>query len=122
MLVNLILLKMKKSFLISLMSLIILLMSSCSKEDDSPIASFSMDKTTAKVGETVTFANLSSNAGLCIWYFGDETIDAVNKNITTHSYSNAGSYTVELLVNAKADSDSKKRVDFATKTILITSK
>jgi PKD repeat protein len=111
---------MKKSLLLSLLAVIVLLLNSCNKDDNEPVAAFSADKMTAKVGETITFTNLSLNAGLCIWYFGDGNIDAINKNITTHSYSSAGSFTVELLVNARADSGSKKFADTATKTIIIT--
>jgi PKD repeat protein len=109
---------MKKSLLLSLLVIIVLLMSSCNKEDDPPIAAFSMDKTTAHVGETITFTNLSLNAGPTIWYFGDGTIEAVNRN-PTHSYSSTGSFTIELLVSKKVDSNSKKGLDTATKTILI---
>jgi PKD repeat protein len=111
---------MKKSLLLSLLSVIVLMMSSCSKEDDPPVAAFSMDKTTAHVGETITFINTSVNAGLCIWSFGDGTNDAINKNVTTHTYSGSGNFTVKLIVNKKADSDSKIGVVSATKTIIIT--
>jgi PKD repeat protein len=110
---------MKKSLLLSLLSVIVLMMSSCSKEDDPPVAAFSMDKTTAHVGETITFTNLSLNAGPTIWDFGDGTMEAINRN-PTHSYSSAGSFTIGLTVSKRADSNSKKGGDSAHKTILIT--
>lgn len=110
---------MKKYFFVCLSSIVVLFTSSCEKYDNPPVALFSMDKTTASVGETIIFTNLSVNAGAFIWYFGDGTIDPINRN-TTYSYSSAGSYTVELLVMKKADSNSRKGADTATRTILIT--
>jgi PKD repeat protein len=110
---------MKKSKLLSLLVILGLILISCNKEDDPPEAAFSMDKTTAHVGETVTFINLSLNAGMTIWYFGDGTNDPINKN-PTHSYSSAGSYTITLTVIKRSDSNSKKGADNASKTILIT--
>jgi PKD repeat protein len=109
---------MKKSLLLSLLSVIVLMMSSCSKEDDPPVAAFSMDKTTAHVGETITFTNLSLNYGPFGWDFGDGTHEYVNRN-PTHSYSSPGSYTIDLWVVSRSDSDNYGS-DTVTKTILIT--
>lgn len=110
---------MKKSLLLSLFSIIVLLISSCNKEDDPPVSKFSMDKTTARVGEFVTFTNLSLNYGAYIWNFGDGTVEGLIRN-PTHSYSSAGSYTIVLTVIKRTDSDSDKGADNTTKTILIT--
>jgi PKD repeat protein len=110
---------MKKSLLLSSLLFFVVMLCSCEKDLNPPEAIFSMDKTTAKVGETVTFTNLSKNAGAFIWHFGDGTIDGVNRN-TSYAYSSAGTYIVELLVMKPVGNNSKKGMDSATKTITIT--
>ena len=79
-------------------------------------ASFSMNKTTAKAGETIIFTNLSKNAENYKWLFGDGGLSYEINPI--HSYSSAGTFTIELYANAKGNS--VPPVVQVTKTILIT--
>jgi PKD repeat protein len=109
---------MNKYFLISMLSIIVLLISSCEKLDDPPVASFSMNKTTAKVGETIAFTNLSTNHQGCLWSFGDGS-NSISTN-PTYAYSNAGTFTIELKVFKKGESNSNHVWVAATKTIVIT--
>ena len=109
---------MKKYFLLSILSIIILSMNSCNKiyHINKTEVSFSMNKTTAKVGETIIFTNLSKHAENPKWLFGDGELSYENNPI--HSYSRAGSFTIDLYVNAKGRS--VPPMAQATKTILIT--
>ncbi|MBA4321624.1 MAG: hypothetical protein C0408_02280 [Odoribacter sp.] len=101
--------QMKKFFLLSMLSIIISI-NSC-KKDNMPVSSFSMDKTTGKVGETITFTNLSKNANSFVWYFGDG-ISSTTKN-PTHSYLSAWTFTITLYAY------NDEGVSKSTKTILI---
>jgi PKD repeat protein len=77
-----------------------------------PIASFTMDKTTAYTGEIVMFTNTSQFATSYSWNFGDnETSTEMNPS---HSYSNTGSYTITLTATGEGGNNS------TTKTIEIT--
>jgi len=69
-----------------------------------PVADFSMDKSTADVGETITFTNQSENTSTYEWEFGDgNTSTEANP---THSYAAGGSYTVQLIATGDGGSDS----------------
>jgi uncharacterized protein (TIGR02145 family) len=59
-----------------------------------PVAGFTIDKTTAEGGELITFTNTSQNATSYAWDFGDGST-STSQNVT-HSYSDAGTYAVEL--------------------------
>jgi len=76
-----------------------------------PVANFTMDKTEAMEGETITFTNSSENATSYSWDFGDDKT-STDEN-PTHSYLTEGTYTVEL--TATGDGGSKS----ITKTITI---
>jgi PKD repeat protein len=70
--------KMKmKLFLSGLMLLALSLMTiSCQKDDEPlpvPVAAFTPSKTTATVGEAITFTNESTDATSYTWSFGDGT-------------------------------------------------
>ena len=80
----------------------IFFLSSCS--DDSsptpePSVSFTMDKSTARVGETITFTNTSPNATSYEWDFGDG--DSSTEENPAHSYSRAGQFTITLTANGE---------------------
>ncbi len=64
-----------KNILWSLLAMILLVFTSCSKEDDTPdvSAGFTASKTTAAVGEEIQFTNNSANATSFTWSFGDGT-------------------------------------------------
>ncbi len=58
-------------------------------------ADFTASPTTALVGQTITFTNLTQNADTYLWDFGDgNTSTAENP---TYAYSTPGTYTVELV-------------------------
>jgi PKD repeat protein len=109
---------MKKYFLQGILYFIIISMNSCNKiyHINRTEASFSMNKTTAKAGETIIFTNLSKNAENFKWLFGDGALSY--EKDPSHSYSSAGTFTVELYVNAKGKSIPP--VAQVSKTILIT--
>ena len=64
---------------------------SCKK---TPTACFTASSTSVSVGDNVTFTNCSENAKSYSWDFGDG-VTSTDEN-PTHSYSNAGTYTVTM--------------------------
>jgi PKD repeat protein len=107
---------MKKYFIISILS-VILSANSCTKFRiyQETVASFSMNKTTAHIGETIVFTNSSKHAESYQWVFGDGQF-SYEKN-PTHSYSSAGTFTIELNATGMGNIPP---VDQATRTIIIT--
>jgi PKD repeat protein len=85
---------------------------SCSKDDGvssppKPKASFSMDKSTAEIGEEVLFTNHSENASTYIWDFGDGTTDlSIDAN---HFYSEAAIFSVKLKAMGEGGIDSTSK-------------
>jgi PKD repeat protein len=69
---------------------------SCQKDDKepAPIASFTVSKTAAEVGESLSFTNESTNATSYEWDF-DDGATSTSEN-PTHSFTESGTYTVEL--------------------------
>jgi PKD repeat protein len=100
-------------FLSSVITLSFLFIS-CEKEDEipAPVASFTMSKTSAFVGETISFINASENAVSYSWNFGDG--NASTEKSPTHSFASEGNYTVTLTVKGDGGENS------ATKTIKVT--
>ena len=82
-------------------SLLILL--GCKKENVNPIASFTVNKSIAEVGETVSFSNLSENSTDHIWNFGDGNASAETN--PTHIYEEVGTYTLTLTVYGNGTKD-----------------
>ncbi len=72
-----------------------LLLFACKEETNVPVASFSVDKTTAYVGENVNFTNTSVDAVSYVWNFGDGKATTANKN-PTYAFDDIGTYTVTL--------------------------
>ncbi len=81
-----------------LSAFIILIAASCSK---SPVADFSYSKP-VRVGEEVTFNNLSENAGRFAWDFGDGHTSV--KSDPVHVFSTPGSHTVSLQAIGETES------------------
>ena len=78
-----------------------------------PQASFSMNKTTAEVGEEITFTNTSQNAESFSWDFGDGS--TTTQENPTHSFSSKGSYTITLTVTgAGGSSTTSKTIEITT--------
>jgi PKD repeat protein len=97
---------MKKLFLFNTLFFAILLLAGCKK--DPPIASFTMNKTSFKMGEEITFSNQSENAKDYLWDFGDgKTSTAENP---AHTYAAAGSFVVTLTATSSAGSDSTSQI------------
>ncbi len=64
--------------------------------------SFRSSKTTADVGDAITFTDQSSPVSAIerrVWEFGDGTQRVSSSAGVTHSYNQAGSYTVSLCIN-----------------------
>jgi PKD repeat protein len=78
------------------------LMFACKKPE--PLASFTVNKTTAPAGEEVSFTNTSSDATSFYWDFGDGTNSAEQN--PSHSYSSPGTYTVTLTATGEGGSNS----------------
>lgn len=87
-------------------------LSNCSN-DSSPTTpaeltvSFTMDKTTARIGESITFTNTSQNATSYEWDFGDG--NSSTEANPTHSYSSAGTFTITMTANGEGGSGSKTK-------------
>ena len=72
-----------------------------------PVAGFTLDKSTAKIGETVGFTNTSQNAHTFLWNFGDGNVSvAVHP---THSYATAGSFAI--MLSATGDGGRRRGVE-----------
>jgi PKD repeat protein len=91
-----------------LSAFIILIAASCSK---SPVADFSYSKP-VRVGEEVTFNNLSENAGRYAWDFGDGHTSV--KSNPVHTFGKAGTCTVSLQAIGEEEST------YASKELLVT--
>ena len=67
-------------------------------------ACFTVNKSTANVGDTITFTNCSDYKGwwsaVTYWYLGDTTIINNGENIQ-HVYSAAGQYLVEFKIGGE---------------------
>ncbi len=68
---------------------------SCEMEEDKmPSACFTASKTSAMVGDSISFSNCSSDATLYGWNFGDGTTSP--ELAPTHQYESSGNYSVTL--------------------------
>jgi len=76
--------------------------------NEPPVASFTVNKTTATTGETVQFTDTSVDSDGTVeswaWDFGDGTTSTAAN--PTHTYMAAGTYTVSLVVTDDKDADS----------------
>jgi PKD repeat protein len=81
------------------------------------VANFAGSPTNGVAPLAVTFTNLSTGTGLTnwLWTFGDGSFmtNAAGTNIT-HTYTNAGTYTVSLLVNGQAGANTSTKSGYVT--------
>jgi len=112
---------MKKIKLMLVAALICAIFSSCLKE---PKACFTIDKTTAKVGETVTFTDCSIDVTRRVLTIGETAsgfpmaVDFEN-GTAQHIYHTTGTFTVELeALNCKKDNKCKSDKTSQTITII----
>jgi PKD repeat protein len=78
---------------------------------DAPVAGFEADQTTITEGETVNFTDQSTNNPTSwSWDFGDGNTSSEEN--PSHTYSSAGTYTVELTVENNYGSDTEKKTDY----------
>jgi YVTN family beta-propeller protein len=79
-----------------------------------PVADFTSDVKSGTMPLTVQFTDNSSNSPTSWqWNFGDGTPNATTQNIS-HTFSNAGAYTVILTVSNAGGSSSKPMVNYIT--------
>jgi uncharacterized protein (TIGR02145 family) len=79
----------------------------------SPIAEFSVNKTTLTLGETINFTDLSTQSpNSWLWNFGDGGSSTEQNPV--HSYSSTGIYTVSLTAANNYGSDTTSKVDYIT--------
>lgn len=98
--------------------LISMVMFSCKKEDP-PVANFSADATDVFTGAVVTFTDLSTNNPTTwAWNFGDQT--ASTEQNPTHTYTEAGIYTVSLTTTNEGGSNTATKSDYITVTVELT--
>jgi PKD repeat protein len=99
---------------ISLILFTVFILSNCIKPEETvePVACFEVSKENAVINESISFTNCSQNSESYIWNFGDGTTSTDND--PTHTYSEAGSFTINLL----AESD--ENYDQTTRSITIT--
>ena len=78
-----------------------------------PVADFSASTTTATVNETISFTDESAFSPTSwLWDFGDGTTSTEQN--PTHSYSEIGTYTVQLTVENENGSDTETKEDYIT--------
>ena len=78
-----------------------------------PTAAFSADNVLIAQGETVTFTDHSANNPMSwSWDFGDENTSTEAN--PSHTYTNAGTYTVELTVTNSYGSDTETKTNYIT--------
>jgi PKD repeat protein len=78
---------------------------------DAPVAGFEADQTTITEGETVNFTDQSTNDPTSwSWDFGDGNTSSEEN--PSHTYSSAGTYTVELTVENDYGSDTETKTDY----------
>ncbi len=78
-----------------------------------PVADFSANNQTVCLGSEIAFADLSTNTPTTwAWNFGDGTTSNVQN--PTHTYANAGTYTVSLVVTNIDGSDTKQKTNYIT--------
>lgn len=85
-----------------------------------PVAAFSVDDTTALVGQTLTFTDSSSNAPTS-WAW-DFDLNGVNDSVLqnpTYSYGSAGTFSVKLTATNADGSDNETKIDYITVTPLV---
>jgi PKD repeat protein len=79
-----------------------------------PTAGFTGSPTSGEVPLTVNFTNQSSGAASYLWDFGDtQTSTATNPS---HTYTQAGTYTVSLTATNSCGSDEEVKTDYITVT------
>jgi uncharacterized protein (TIGR02145 family) len=112
-------LKMKKTILLMILVLSIgaLIFSSCEETEEesntAPVAKFEADKTTITEGESIQFTDQSTNEPTSwSWDFGDGST-STSQN-PSHTYSSAGTYTVELTATNDYGSDTETKTDYIT--------
>jgi len=95
--------------------LVTMIMFSCKKEDP-PVADFQADATDVFTTAVVTFTDLSTNNPTTWdWDFGDmETSTLQNP---THTYTEAGVYTVSLTTTNEGGSNTATKTDYITVTV-----
>jgi PKD repeat protein len=80
-----------------------------------PVAGFSANPTTAAVGETIVFTDLSTNTPISwSWSFGDGKESTLQNPV--HVYNIAGTYTVTLTVSNDAGSNTATKTNYITIT------
>lgn len=81
----------------------------CQKKDEAPapVATFTMDKSSAEVDETITFTNTSQNATDYLWEFGDGATSSTKS--PTHSYNSDGTFTVQLTATGEGGTNSSSK-------------
>lgn len=80
-----------------------LCLNSCAK-GPKPVATFTMDKNPALSGDTVAFANQSTDATTFSWDFGDDSVSAFES--PTHVYQRVGIFPVTLNVQGEGGKNS----------------
>lgn len=101
--------------------IISLIVVSCEKEPEgvAPVADFSVSVTAAYTGEDITFTDLSTEDPTSwAWDFGDGN-SSTDQN-PTHTYADAGVYTVILTATNEFGSDTETKTDHISITVEVT--
>jgi PKD repeat protein len=68
-----------------------------------PVAAFTMDRSSANVGETITFTNESEHATTYLWDFGDGSTSTTEDPV--HDWATGGVFSVQLTATGPGGSD-----------------
>jgi len=107
--------------LVSVIGAVMMMSRPQQKENNPPVASFAVDKTSVKINEPITFTSTSydpdGNETIVkhIWEFGDGSNKTGNLKTVMHAYSAQGIYTVKLTVEDEAGAQGT-----FTKTVSVT--
>ncbi len=97
--------------IITITAIVALILTGCSSN---PVADFVFSPSNPVTGEQVHFTNLSLDAELFDWDFGDGTVTSQAEPI--HTYIEGGTYTIQLMAYGKRD-----KVDIYQKSITVIS-
>ncbi len=94
---------MKKNDNFVILGIFLLLSASCTK-GPKPMAVFTFDRNESLARDTVRFTNISTDATVYLWDFGDDSVSTIENPI--HAYQQPGTYAIKLTANGQGGESS----------------